>query len=488
MRQNFWIIFIATFITFPLHSTSSTFDVVDSFKERFMRVLSSSPSEKDTANIEGDFNRSIKSLTHAEKESLFLQFSSNIYVVTDGIQSMERRTTFRGPETPEYYQLKKFLLDAKKLDQDLNTALRSMRSLPFSLEKLVELTSLQRALYKNVTEHTRFVESIIVRTSGVDLTSFEESAFRSLHLREVHDGASYGAGITMGMIEMSVLTQFNAPPVLKRQISCESAISFTYDDHLNKTASIVSVIAPLARIKTYNYENRILSHMLLPPRQTFMTFNLSLGAIKGEEYWCCVPSILELMGRLDCLLVTAAGNERSSYSIADSGSGLYAEQLASFKPTSLVNTILVANIDPVSNLLVDSSNYPGTSKIMQRYFIAAPGTNYIVGTQHGYEISTKKGTSFSSPHVAGAIVLMQEINPALTLAEAKRILFSSADRTFFVKALARSYWVCQNASIVEEKQLLGFSSVLFENVAHKYGHGILNIERALKMTRDYMPS
>ncbi|MBW1808306.1 MAG: S8 family serine peptidase [Deltaproteobacteria bacterium] len=84
------------------------------------------------------------------------------------------------------------------------------------------------------------------------------------------------------------------------------------------------------------------------------------------------------------------------------------------------NIICVAAIDHNNNK-ADFSNWGAIS-----VDVAAPGVDTL-STTPGNSYGTKSGTSMACPHTAGVVALMLSLNPDLTAAEVKNILFTTVD-------------------------------------------------------------
>lgn len=125
--------------------------------------------------------------------------------------------------------------------------------------------------------------------------------------------------------------------------------------------------------------------------------------------------------------VTAAGNEgKSCLTVGEcnqlavmpslSGNG---EML-----TSAGSWIVVGALDSTGNALASYSNKAGITK---NYFITAPGTNIGVANYSSDTVTTKSGTSFAAPVVAGSMALLQQKWPRLSGNQQSQILFKTAD-------------------------------------------------------------
>jgi len=98
--------------------------------------------------------------------------------------------------------------------------------------------------------------------------------------------------------------------------------------------------------------------------------------------------------------------------------------------TSLVNTFTVGNINGTNNLIAPSSSRgpsycEGTGSLLIKPEVVAPGEG-IRSSQADGGYGSLSGTSFASPHVAGAILLLKEAFPELSGSDLKLALYRSA--------------------------------------------------------------
>ena len=89
---------------------------------------------------------------------------------------------------------------------------------------------------------------------------------------------------------------------------------------------------------------------------------------------------------------------------------------------SVMNLHNTDDADPKSVSLYSTSNYNALGETSKN--ISAPGTNIFSTYVDGYGEMT--GTSMAAPHVTGVVGLMYAVNPQLSAAQAKSLLYSSA--------------------------------------------------------------
>ena len=81
-------------------------------------------------------------------------------------------------------------------------------------------------------------------------------------------------------------------------------------------------------------------------------------------------------------------------------------------------------VAPAGSTLASFSNQAGNT---ENNFLVAPGDNLIANCDASNNCDVVSGTSFSAPHVAGAIALLLQAFPNLTTAQAVNILLTTAD-------------------------------------------------------------
>jgi len=185
----------------------------------------------------------------------------------------------------------------------------------------------------------------------------------------------------------------------------------------------------------------------------------------------------------DKILVQSAGNEAISLSDPIS-TGSYIK-LNSGHKTACEDPLLYKHLiiaGAIGQRFTDTgfSSYPGIDKKIQDVTLYALGEDVEL---LGHQEELISGTSFSAPTISGAILLMKQKFPGLTVFEIKEALLESADRTFVLEDsdnLKKSVFVYE--SDTEKPNLDHFkgqehiSSIKF-NPEH-YGKGILNLKAA----------
>jgi len=112
-----------------------------------------------------------------------------------------------------------------------------------------------------------------------------------------------------------------------------------------------------------------------------------------------------------------------------------------------------------------SSRGPAKDSGLIKPDISAPGQNVLSASHTGFQrYQVYSGTSMAAPHVAGAIALMLEANPALKFQDILWNLSKSADR--------------KNVSSVDLKCERPGRTQDYPN--NHYGYGRINIRKAIE--------
>jgi subtilisin family serine protease len=126
------------------------------------------------------------------------------------------------------------------------------------------------------------------------------------------------------------------------------------------------------------------------------------------------------------VVVFSAGNEFDSDNIVERAAAVNPDSFPRtlMQATAAANGLILAvgAIDPDTNVITDFSNRAGDQS---QFYIAAPGIDILTRGLNGNLVSVS-GTSFASPHVAGALALLLEAFPNLTGKQAVDLLLRSA--------------------------------------------------------------
>ncbi len=181
--------------------------------------------------------------------------------------------------------------------------------------------------------------------------------------------------------------------------------------------------------------------------------NMSLGGFGNS---LTINSALQYAADNGVAVVIATGNHSCRSNPTGSGCSYGAVAPISEpaqeagNPTYTGHIIAVGATDENGNV----SDYSSSCAAYDTAFcLVAPGDN-IYSTLPGSNYGTGSGTSFATPHVAGAIALLKDAFPNLTMAQAVQIVLASAtDR--------------------------GATSPSFSDYDSNYGNGLLNIAAAM---------
>ncbi len=136
-----------------------------------------------------------------------------------------------------------------------------------------------------------------------------------------------------------------------------------------------------------------------------------------DIFWGAIDNV-EAMG---CAVIFACGNEGTT--------GPYSLRNPANRATTDVNAFAVGAINPSSHdLTIWGGSSLGPSdcdSVSIKPEVVAPGEG-VRTTQVNSNYTSATGTSFASPHVAGAVALLRQYNPNATVDEIKHALLNSA--------------------------------------------------------------
>lgn len=145
--------------------------------------------------------------------------------------------------------------------------------------------------------------------------------------------------------------------------------------------------------------------------------NMSVGTRVGS-----MPKDDAILNKVDeaygkGIVMVASGGNRTGSAIPP-----YINYPSDYETIVSVVNLRNTNDDPKSVSLSDTSNFNAPGETSKN--ISAPGTNIYSTYLSGY--GDMSGTSMAAPHVAGVMGLMFAVNPMLSAAQAKNLLYSSA--------------------------------------------------------------
>jgi subtilisin family serine protease len=145
--------------------------------------------------------------------------------------------------------------------------------------------------------------------------------------------------------------------------------------------------------------------------------NMSLGSTSGPALNPVVPTYgaLTRAGQAGAVIVMAAGNESASEVSGLAATGLLPQ-------VARANSLVVGAVDS-RNVIADFSNRAGAA---QERYLVAPG--YVTATVLGGNgaVDVAQGTSFATPYVSGAALVLMERWPTLPGSTIAQILLDSA--------------------------------------------------------------
>ncbi|WP_394619544.1 S8 family serine peptidase [Lentzea sp. JNUCC 0626] len=178
-------------------------------------------------------------------------------------------------------------------------------------------------------------------------------------------------------------------------------------------------------------ESWIIDGMRWAVEQGADVVNMSLGGGIGDGLDLMSQTLNELSASSGTLFVVAAGNNGARESVGSPGAADAA--------------LTVANVNKKDQLNRTSSQGPRAGDFGLKPEIAAPGTDIVAaraaGTWEQFAVGANyaqvSGTSMSSPHVAGAAVIMAQQHPDWTGDQIKNALIGSSKRLPDISTLAQ---------------------------------------------------
>jgi len=162
----------------------------------------------------------------------------------------------------------------------------------------------------------------------------------------------------------------------------------------------------------------------------------------------CLPIYWQLIDNLEAagsVVIFAAGNEGPSGQTIRNPANRATTDFNCFSVGATFTTSKIDSFGIASFSSRGPSNCDGVSKKPE---LVAPGANIRTCSRFGGYVNAG-GTSFSAPHVAGAVAILRQVNPNATVDEIKRALMVSA----------------------KDSGLVGEDNV--------YGWGLINVKRAI---------
>ncbi len=152
---------------------------------------------------------------------------------------------------------------------------------------------------------------------------------------------------------------------------------------------------------------------------------------------------------------------------AADGEALVADALADGSTTITWEEGETSTPSPTGGLMSSFSSFGTTADLMYKPDVAAPGGQiYATYPLEKGAYATLSGTSMASPHVAGAVALMLEADPGLTVPEVKTKLQNSAEQL--------------PLDILPDSGLL--------EVVHRQGAGMIHVDKAILADVEIEPS
>jgi subtilisin family serine protease/subtilisin-like proprotein convertase family protein len=282
-------------------------------------------------------------------------------------------------------------------------------------------------------------------------------------------------------------------------------------------------VAPLAKIKAFNYMDAIIDSNLLltlgglSQAQDVDVFNQSFGYVRTEyprsntSYKAALENgTTNLRNGLGAIYVKSSGNDYIKNSTDAVGFcngdqvpaykiGLSCQNTAQNSDRGQIEQIVVGALD-VKDKAEMGGSYPAPEDVLGRLkkyqrasfsaagpglWVTAPGEfiTVVQATNEIYNsIGTSNGTSFSAPITSGIIALMLEVNPNLGWRDVKHIIASTSEK---IDPEVSDLVVQVNGAdhIAVDKWKQNQAGYDFH---HSFGFGMINPDEAVKMAQDYL--
>lgn len=315
-------------------------------------------------------------------------------------------------------------------------------------------------MHQSISSATKFIPVVILAlllsgcgggggssSSSSSSSSFNTTEFQanyglaSINALTAYDNSATGSGITVAVIDTGIdLTHTDLTGNTSASSASVGTISSSVQDTDGHGTSVAGVIAA-TRNSTGTHGVAFSSTLLAVKMsedgsatnadaaaafdyaiaQNAKIINYSFGA---STFNSTLADAVQRAVDAGIIVVAASGNDGNSEAdhiarLANCGGASNCAAFGSFDAKGLM--IAVGATDS-SNAIASFSNLAGDTSSA---FLVAPGVS-IVTTANGGGTTTISGTSFSTPHVSGAVALILQRFPSLTAAQVVSLLLSSA--------------------------------------------------------------
>ncbi len=279
-------------------------------------------------------------------------------------------------------------------------------------------------------------------SSSFNTTEFQANyGLASINALTPYDNSGTGSGITVAVIDSGIdLTHSDLTGNTSANSASVGSISTSVQDTLGHGTAVAGVIA--ATRNSTGTHGVAFSSTLLAIKMTDSSAFTNANAAAGFDYAIAqnakvinfsagstafdstLADAVQRAVDAGIIVVGASGNSGNSESdfIARLANCEGASNCAAFGSFDAKGLMIAVGATDSSNAIASFSNLAGDTDTA---FLVAPGVS-IVTTANGGGTQTISGTSFSAPHVSGAVALILQRFPSLTAAQAVTLLLSSA--------------------------------------------------------------
>jgi len=279
-------------------------------------------------------------------------------------------------------------------------------------------------------------------TSSFDTTEFQANyGLASINALTAYDNSGTGSGITVAVVDTGIdLTHTDLTDNTSASSASAGSISSSVQDTNGHGTQVAGVIAATRNsVDTHGvaFDSTLLA-VKISEDGTATNADLAAGidfavaqgvkvinlSFTNSVFNSTVATSVQAAVDAGIIVVAASGNDTNSQAdlVARLANCEGASNCAAFGSFDAKGLMLAVGATDSSNAIASFSNLAGDTASA---FLVAPGVS-IVTTANGGGTATVSGTSFSAPHVAGAVAIILERFPSLTAKQAVTLLLSSA--------------------------------------------------------------
>ena len=279
-------------------------------------------------------------------------------------------------------------------------------------------------------------------TSSFDTTEFQANyGLASINALTAYDNSGTGSGITVAVIDTGIdQTHTDLTGNTSASSASAGSIASSVQDtngHGTQVAGIIAAARNSVDTHGVAFSSTLLA-VKISEDGTATNADLAAGvdfavaqgvkvinmSFASAAFNSTVATSVQAAVDAGIIVVAASGNDGNSQAdqVARLANCEGASNCAAFNSFDAKGLMLAVGATDSSNAIASFSNLAGDTGSA---FLVAPGVS-IVTTANGGGTTTVSGTSFSAPHVAGAVAIILQRFPSLTAKQAVTLLLSSA--------------------------------------------------------------